>query len=242
METPQDHREETAQAVGGTLEPIAVFKSRFIVQDPLIYGLLLTIADLRTQSILRLRVTLSYNPSMFETPLEHEWYTFERTLYASRLREGALQAPTQEFEQFLYAKLAERENGRLQALVQTKGTALETGWQELLAEFFRTPAIKIQVVREDLNLAQYQGLRSGATEHDSEVVQPPFHFLGGSSGGDSLLLQVTCEEDPAGKPARELAVGEMVLSHIVDHRDIGQYLARLLGGRSGEASVALTTR
>lgn len=232
---------EPASHAAETIKPIVVFKNKFIVPDHTIYGLLLTVGNLQTQRILRLRANLSYNPAMYETPLEHEWYAFERTLYAYRLREGALQTPTQEFEQFLYGKFAGQERAQFQHVTQATGDSLPGAWHGLLSEFFRTPAVKIQMVREDLNVSQYQGLSSSSSEHAGEAETSSLRFFSGSSANDSLLLQVTCEEDPVGRPVGELTVGAMVLSHIVDHRDIGQYLAQLLGGRSGEVSVGLTT-
>lgn len=241
LDGSQGDLDQATQAVGSSRKHIALFKGKFLVEEPQLFGLWLTASDLASQGIIRLRGNLSYNPEMFEVSLGSEWYLFERALYAYRLREGALQTQTQELERFLYTRLAGRDHGEVHPVLQGAGDAIQAGWRDLLTEFFRTATVKVQVVGEALNLAQYQGIANRSSEANPQVAPSVLNLFGAVSRGDSLLLQVRLAEDPAGRFAGDLGVGELVHSHIVDHRDIGQYLAQLLGGKSGQCSVPLAS-
>src|ERR1041384_2732283 len=81
--------EKAIRTIGVLLRNIVVVKGKFLLPGKNLYGLIILIADTKRQSLFRIRAVVSYNPALYETPLETDWYDFEKGLYAFRLWEGA---------------------------------------------------------------------------------------------------------------------------------------------------------
>ncbi|MDR3281439.1 MAG: hypothetical protein LBS78_00185, partial [Endomicrobium sp.] len=49
-------------------------------------------------------------------------------------------------------------------------------------------------------------------------------------------------EDPNGKPAKAIKVGDTVLSTIIDERDLAHYLAHLIGGKKNGNMIPIPVK
>ncbi len=223
--------EKAVRTIAGLLRHIVVLKGKFQAPARNLYGLVVLIADTRRGALLRIRAVVSYNPALFETALEGDWYDVERILYAYRLGEGTLQQVSQDLEKLLGDRWSGAEGVRFHVWLRDGETQriVESG-ERLVSAYFSGESVSLALVREELNLDQYRRVR----REDLPAAAPS---AGGA--GESLALKVSLEEDPAGLPAREVVPGDGVRALLTDERDIAQYLSKLLGGRSSEGVKAL---
>jgi hypothetical protein len=223
--------EKAVRTIAGQLRHIVVLKGKFQAPSRNLYGLVILIADTRRGTILRTRAVVSYNPALFETALEGDWYDVERMLYAYRLGEGTLQQVSQDLEKLLGDRWGGAEGIRFYQWLRDGDTRriLESA-ERLISAHFSGETVSVAAVREELNLDQYRRVR----REDAPKAAPS------SDGtGETLALKVSLEEDPEGVPAGEVAPGDGVHVLLTDERDIAQYLSKLLGGRSSEGVKAL---
>jgi hypothetical protein len=221
--------EEAVKAIPRLLRNIAVVKARFAHPDLDKFGLLLAILNTKSGAVLRVRAVLSFNPAVYAVSLDKDWFEFEKHLYGCRLWDGSLPGESFDIEKRLalhfgdaaaVAKLARESTAEVSARVST-----------LLQEAFRARPKNLQVVREILDVGQFN-LRS---EHD-----PARKPASKQRRDDELLvLKVALDEDPAGVGPRELRAGDLVSVRITDQRDIAQYLAKLFGGHSEGGPVSI---
>jgi hypothetical protein len=218
--------EKAVRTIAGLLRHIVVIKGKFQAPDRSLYGLVVMIADTKRARLLRIRAVVSYNPALYETVLEQDWYDVERALYAFRLGEGTIQQVSQDLERLLGDRWSEAEGPRFHGWVRDGATdrILESA-QRLISAYFSGDAAGLCLVRQELNMDQYRRVR-----REDFPSAPPAE--GGP--GESLALKVSLEEDPEGVPARDVALGDTVMVFLTDERDIAQYLSKLLGGRSAE--------
>lgn len=221
--------EKAIRTIGTLLRNIVVVKGKFHLPGKNLYGLVIFIADTRRQIFLRMRAVVSYNPALFETSLEEDWYDFERSLYAFRLWEGTLQRATQELERVFLERMGTGEGGALPDLLRDgRMDLLRERFERVVGGYFSEPAFTLELLREVLNLDQFRRLKSKEDDASPSawISRPP----DGGAGG-TLLLNVDLEQDASGLPAREVQVGDSVYVLLTDGRDIAQYLSKLLGGR-----------
>jgi hypothetical protein len=226
--------EKAVRTIAGLLRHIVALKAKFQVPSRSLYGLVVLIADLRRPRVLRIRAVVSYNPSMFETVLEQDWYDVERALYGFRLGEGALQQVSQDLERVLGERWANSgEGGFYEWLREGRTNLVLESLERLVSSHFSGEAVTLRLAREELNLDQYHRVRR---EEDpfSRPASPP---AGGT--GENLALKVSLEEDEGGVPAKEISPGDVVRALLTDERDIAQYVSKLLGGRSAEGLKSL---
>jgi len=227
--------ERAIRTIATLLRDIVVARAKFLLPEKNIYGLLNLIADTRRRRFHRLRAVVSYNPALYETSLNLDWYEFEKCLYAFRLWEGTLQQITQELEQSLLPRL-EREEGVYDALREDRDGRFRERVAEMLAGFFAGAGVDLVMEREALSLDQYKRLRARDDVSTLSGAAAPVPV----GQGGNLLLDAGLEQDPDGIPAREVKPGDAVRVLLTDERDIAQYLSKLLGGRQGEDLRALT--
>jgi hypothetical protein len=108
--------EKAIRTIGTLLRHIVVIKGKFVEVHQNLHGLLLLIADTRRELFIRARAVVSYNPALFETGLRPHWYDFERSIYAARLGEGALQQVSQDLERSFIERLEARRGDFFSAL------------------------------------------------------------------------------------------------------------------------------
>jgi len=221
------------------LRNIVVLKARFQAVRQHFYGLFLVIADIKRNRLLRVRTVASYNPCLYEVTLERDWYDFEREVFSYRLMEGTHPSSTKDLETLLN-DLWITDSGNFYFLLQSGEMGLLH--QELVAllqKKLHWNDVRLELHREELNLAQFQLLRKDGGEAGAS--EPPRLGFDEARSKLPLRVEVQLEEDPSGVLAEEMVIGDTAFSIISDERDIARYLARLLGGRSGEVFLALPT-
>lgn len=231
--------EKAVKAIPRLLKNIVVLKGKLVSAPQHQFGLILVVLNLKSQTLLRTRAVLSYNPAVYGVALEKDWFEFEKHLYGCRLWEGSLQTESQEIEVRLanhfrsFAASAAFKAGAAQS-----GDLLTQELAGVLEPVFHKAPIQLQVRKEILDLGQFQSLRS-EPESAQAHRQSPRSRLSASRADEPLLLKITLEQDPAGVLAADLRAGDIVSAQISDPRDIAQYLAKLLGGYSQEGPLAI---
>jgi len=231
--------ERAIRTIPTLLRNIVVLKAKFQAVQAHVYGLFLVIADIRHSRLFRVRAVTSYNPSLYETDLERDWYDFERELYVHRLMEGAHPSLTKELEILLNDFWASGADNLYSLLQSGDMDTMHHEFNEFFERKLQWPQVRLELNREELNLAQFQQLRrEGLDPGNSE---PSRGRLTEESFKLPLDLTVELEVDPQGIAASEIKPGDTVFSIISDERDIAQYISRLLGGRSGDTPLSLPT-
>lgn len=223
--------EKAVRAIAGLLRHIVALKGKFQAPARGLYGLLVAIADTRRSELVRVRAVVSYNPALFETVLEGDWYDVERALYAFRLGEGTLQQVSQDLEKLLTDRWGTAEGARFHDWAREGQTdRIAESAERLVSAHFSGAAATVRILREELNLDQYRRVRRD--ESQAAPASP-------QATGENLSLKVSLEADPAGTPAGEVVPGDVVRALLTDERDIAQYVSKLLGGRTGEGLNSL---
>lgn len=232
--------EKAVKAIPRLLKNIVVLKGKFVNADQHQFGLLLVVLNLKSQSLLRTRAVLSYNPGVYGVALEKDWFEFEKHLYSCRLWEGSLQTESQEIEQRLanHFRASPASAAFKAGAAQTEG-ALTQELSGVLEPLFHKTSIALQIRHEILDLGQFQSLRNEPESAQAYKQSPRSRFSNASRADEPLLLKITLEQDPAGVSAADLRAGDIVSARISDPRDIAQYLAKLLGGYSQEGPLAI---
>lgn len=218
--------EKAIRTIGTLLRNIVVVKAKFMAPAKNLYGLVILIADIKREKIFRIRAVVSYNPALFESSLIEDWYDFEKGVYAFRLWEGALQQVTQDLERVFVQRLEGEEF--FDILRSGYRDRLHERLLKTLAVYFTGYDLALEIVRQELNLDQFKRIRS----KDDTVASWERGHAPSEESGESLLLSVDLQQDPDGRPAREVRVGDSVYVLFTDKRDIAQYLSKLMGGRS----------
>jgi len=226
------------QAVPRLFQNIGIFKGRFCARSESLYGLWIAILNLREKRLLRARAVISYNPAVFATELDQHWFDFEARLYACRLWAGSLQPLSQEVEGVL-ADLFDSKEARG---FYGEDPVEETEFQELERLLARRlgGTVDLEVQQDVLDMGQFQEVVArGETEAVPEPAKPRPRRTQTGAGAEPLILQIAVEPDAEGISAGELSSGDHIPVTINDTRDIGRYLAKLLGSTGEEGGAPL---
>ncbi len=224
--------EKAVRTIGVLLRNIVAVKGKFLLPSRNLYGLVILIANTKNHSIFRIRSVVSYNPSLYETPLREGWYEFEKTLYAFRLSEGTLQQVTQDLERVLWQRLGKHVVPHFYDIIrESDETQIHHIFQKIILGYFSDNTLNLEIVGEELNLQQFKHLKPRG--EDIVPVSRPYHSTGHGAldNSENLLLSVKLQEEPDGIMAKDVVAGDSVYAILTDNRDIAQYLSKLLGGR-----------
>jgi len=185
------------------------------------------------------------NPVIYETDNQQQWFLFERHLYSQRLKSGSLREITQKIEQSLLLKIQEQDSDEVYNL-----------WDNLeieeITEIFKNQIISVirydtgrdynvgvEIQWQKLNLRQFKYLT------DAEKLDEEFKLhLDEERTYNSLIALntelVKSKNLSATVKIEKIEAGDMVFTNIIDNRDIGIYLAHLLGARKGDISIPLS--
>lgn len=219
-----DEVAEAVKTIARLLRHIVVLKGKFIDSEGEQFGLVMVIINVKSGEILRSRAVLSFNPAVYEVPLEKDWFEFEKHLYGCRLWEGSLQTESLEIEKALSEHFRAQPPAAIHALGREDAGDAGPEIAGLLRELFGATGLKLRLKKDILDMGQFQSLSASPLPARSGArVRPP-------KGEEMLVLKVSLEPDEyGGILARELRAGDMVSARIIDPRDIAQYLARLFG-------------
>lgn len=216
--------EKAVRTIGTLLRDIVVVKGKFAQGARHEYGLVLLIADRRREHLFRARAVLSYNPALFETVLSDPWHEFERALYAGRLAEGTLQQASQDLERALVGRVESQRQRLFDVLRGESAGPLSAFLDEVLTAHFGKAAFTTAYAVDVVDVDQFRRVPLKSeflAETPAAAHEAP------------LRLELEAVEDPDGPTAESVGPGDALWVRIVDGRDIGQYLARLLGPVDG---------
>ena len=232
LNSTDNNVEKAIKIINSLLKQIVVLKGKFRAENSSIYGLLILIADIKLNQVLRLANIVTYNPGIYQTSLEKPWHDFERNLYALKLGEGSLQELTQKLQEHIKNWIgSDKKDELFEALIQNNREELEKQLISRIELLSQDENIKLDIRLEEVNLLQFKELKEKIDEDIAklqlrEVMVKPEEAM-------SLVLQVeiVTSAEKKGIPAADLQPGAMIWAKINDQRDIAQYLAKLLGGR-----------
>jgi hypothetical protein len=229
--------EKAIRTIAVLLRNIVVVKGKFLVVPRNLYGLFILIADVKRQSLFRIRVVVSYNPALHETSLENDWYDFEKWIYGFRLWEGTLQQVTQDLERILTERMGQENPSEFYGILRSgEEKALTEHFQGILGAHFSGSEPQVTLFREDLNLDQFRRFKAPPEEDRSSRSTG---LLDGPSA-EGLVLSINLLQAPQGSPARDIQAGDSVQALLTDNRDIAHYLSQLIGGRDQKGAKPLT--
>lgn len=227
------------------IKPIGVLKCKFSVEGVSIYGLLLFIFNSRSRRMLRYAAVAGCNPEIYEPDIGKQWFSFEKELYSGRLKDGSLREITQKIEQSLIIRIQEEEVDNFYNLWESldmdgigeivKGRIKDVIKYDRGGEY----NIYMDINWQKLNLRQFKYLT------DTEKINDEFKFYLAEEETYSTLIVLDTElvknkdSSPAVK-VEKIEAGDMVLTEIVDDRDIGIYLTHLLGARKENNLIPLS--
>ncbi|MFC2091397.1 hypothetical protein ACFLTD_01325 [Elusimicrobiota bacterium] len=233
------------RAVLKDIRPIGVIKCRFKADAVNIYGLFLIIFNGRSRKILRFAAVSGCNPVIYETDIAHQWFSFERKIYSARLKDGSLREVTQEIERSLLINMFEQEGVGFyyywdeQNFEGIKETIKQHISNVIKYDTGNKCEVGIEIAWQELNLRQFKYLS------DTEKIDEEFKLHLNEDRTYSSIIDLNTRLVRTAEKSRTVKVekieaGDMVFTEIIDERDIGVYLAHLLGARSGEELVPLS--
>lgn len=217
--------EKAIRTIGTLLRHIIVVKGKIVDAQQNLYGLILLIADTRRDQFIRARAVVSYNPALYETPLEKHWYEFERDIYASRLGEGALQQVSQDLERLFLEGLEARRGDFFPAVKSPTGTNLASVLDAAMGQSFPR-GVSSAYAPEVIDWNQF---RRFPFKGEERTANAPAELPEGIGTEGTLRIQMDLREDTDGRPLKEVRVGDRVQVVLTDNRDIAHYIAKLFG-------------
>jgi hypothetical protein len=230
--------------ISGRVKPIRVIKGRFKAVEVNIYGLIFIICNMRTQRVLRFASVAGCNPTIYEIDPSTQWFDFEKELYAQRLKDGSLRVITQRIEHSVLLDIQEEEQDRFYRTCRDNQIPLIRDIIKKRIEGVikydtgKDYNVSCEVESQRLNLRQFRYLT------DTDKVNGEFKLHMEEEKNYSSLIALDMDLVRSGKnptiKAENIEVGHMVNTMINDERDIGFYLANLLGGREGDDIIPLS--
>lgn len=224
--------EKAIKIINSLLKQIIVIKGKFKSGNASFFGLLVLIADIKLNKVLRLANIVTCNPGIYQHGLNKPWHEFERKLYALKLGEGSQPEITQKLQEHLKNwTRGEKKSDIFEALVQNNKESLEKMLVRELKVISPEENIKLNLQLEEVNLFQFKELKEQIDEDIAKLRLP--EPIDQPEELASLVLKVETIKNIGreGKAVRDLQPGEMIWTKITDPRDIAQYLSKLLGGR-----------
>ncbi|MFC2062127.1 hypothetical protein ACFLUV_06410 [Elusimicrobiota bacterium] len=227
------------------IKPIGVLKCRFYAEQVNIYGLLLFIFNSRSRRMLRYAAVIGCNPEIYESDIYDQWFSFEKDLYSRRLKDGSLRELTQKIEHSLILKIQEEliedfygrwdnsDIGELEEIVRQQ--IIEVIKYDTGKEY----KVILDMEPQELNLRQFKYLT------DTERIDHEFklHLNEDETYSTLIVLETNAVRGADNNPqikVEKIEAGDMIFTEIRDGRDIGIYLAHLLGARKEDELIPLS--
>lgn len=228
------------------MRDVFVLKSKFLNQEPRLYGLMLLIANVskKRPPSFRVRFVWSDIPHIYETNLHLHWYDFEKAIYRARLSERSFVSLSQDLEKLLEARFAQSPSALVdlkEAVESANHDHLEVWIREFLeSSGFFWSSVKFAYETEILNLREFRESPSFNPElmslrrfpHSGEV------FVSLRIGLTNSLPE-DCAEVAHEMAVSELRAGDSVFICVLENRDTALYLAELLGALSDYGLVPI---
>jgi hypothetical protein len=187
---------------------ISVFKVKVLFPKDNIYGLMFIAINKKSFSIVRFNLVFSQNPAVYEVSAESDWFSFEKSVFASRLLSGVMEDYTKAIEIEIKSFL---EN-------QLSGYKFSPS---LIEDFFKPLEARTEIAEELLNMSDFKKIRNGK-EKSGETAPENY------KQANIFQVEAQIENNAVGKPAYKIKKGDAVFSTISDKREIAQYVKALL--------------
>ncbi|MEW6557043.1 MAG: hypothetical protein AB1349_06785 [Elusimicrobiota bacterium] len=224
------------------LKDITVVKGKFYTYGNHLYGIFTITVDKKHQRHLSTKAVITYNPKIYETDLQQNWYEYEKKLYATRLSSGSISDLSLNIESKIVDEILDEYNESFFSAIK-ENNVIEVAdiLEDILREPLKTTAINFEILLEELNLTQFKKI---SDKNKSIPQQLEFEFNEYSVNfAEPLSLDVvpvSC--NGASIRASILMPGDEIAVLINDDRDIAQYLSKLLGGISANGTVSLPVK
>jgi hypothetical protein len=153
-----------------------------------------------------------------ESDLNTDWDQVERLIYRYRLIEGSVLSLAHNIENHF----SQAVNSKKEKFYKSLDNKNLNKTKDILIENFPSGVPEIQIVTEEINLADYQD-GSSKTEPEKFTNRVSVH-----PELTKISLDVKLYEDKNGKKAASLSKGDIVLAQITDSREVAKYLTKLL--------------
>jgi len=211
--------ESAIYTIRSMLKDIAVIKGKFIVQEQNLYGVFIIIVNKRNENIIRIRSVVSYDPHIYETNINSDWYDVEKIIYFYRLQKGVIQTVVYETDKY-FNTVINKNIKKLLDVIEEKN--IDRIGEILFENFLFGGDCSYKINTQELNLIEYQ--------HGKMTInQPQDEKLISELPSNKVFLQTKLIEDKKGKRVSKLSKGNIVFAQITDTRDIAKYLLKLLG-------------
>ncbi len=199
---------------------------------------------MRNQRILRFASVAGCNPTIYETEPSKQWFDFEKELYSQRLKDGSLRVITQNIEHSVLLDIQEEEQDefyescRADSIDRIKETIKKRIVGVIKYDTGKDYKVWCETETQRINLRQFRYLT------DTDKINGEFKLHMDEEKNYSSLIALDMILEKSGKSpvvrADNIEVGYMVNTRINDERDIGLYLANLLGGRKEGKAIPLS--
>ncbi|MBN2407548.1 MAG: hypothetical protein JXJ19_07605 [Elusimicrobia bacterium] len=226
------------------IKPLGVIKCKFKADEVSIYGLLLFIFNSRNKRIIRYAAVTGCNPEIYESDVDKQWFAFEKDLYSRRLKDGSLREITQKIEEAIVLRIQEEAADDFYSLWEVLNIdGIKDIFSGCIIEVIRYDTgreydIFIEMKGQKINLRQFKYLT------DAEKINDEFMLHLGKEDTENFLIDLDIDlvKNKDANPSirvEKVEAGDMVVTRIIDDRDIGVYLAHLLGGRKEDELISL---
>ncbi|MDR2676713.1 MAG: hypothetical protein LBC05_01725 [Endomicrobium sp.] len=226
LSTSNNNFEKAISTITSLFKFINLFKIKLAFNNENVYGLIQMVVNTKNSEISLFSLVFSRNPATYEISINIDWVSFEKIIFSVRLDEVTMEDYTKKIE----------ENLKLYAQQAIKNIP-EVSMNKIISiikTFFYPYVVKMEIVNEELNLLQFKKLLNYNVKQDKNLSIK--HNLG------FIKLDVQIVSDINGKSAEKIIEGDILLSIIVDKRDIAHYLAHLIGGKKNNNIIPLAAK
>jgi hypothetical protein len=186
---------------------IFVFKIKLSFFQDNFYGLFFIAINNKVLEVLKVITVFSRDPKILDIPTETDWFTFEKHIFATRLKSDTMEAYTKRLEEPL-KKYFQRN------LSQRKKMPDET----MIKAFFNPLEVKIEVISEQINMTNFKKLPNFDMKNNRHTAKQNFLI--------NLDVEFVQAED--GTPIEKILPYQSIMTIITDQRDIARYLKNLI--------------
>ncbi|MBN1897944.1 MAG: DUF4899 domain-containing protein [Spirochaetes bacterium] len=227
-----------------------VLKMRYMGHKTHHYGVILIIMNIKNSEIEEMEVTVGKDmkASEIDTNLPYETFKDQLREYIrtgnvnliliDRLKEGIL---TPEFKVGLFKDVSS------EGVINLNNLKIQ--FSELFFKVFTEPNAAIKATQERIDVFRYAKKKGTAAQEEEEKKEPEKTKEEEIKKREELeirsislvLLKIEPILSPVkGVPVGDLQVGDEIMVRIIDERDIGDYLAKLLNGKEGENRIPIS--
>ncbi|MBU2599171.1 hypothetical protein KJ849_01105 [bacterium] len=217
-----------------------IVKARFKAEGIKYYGMIFMILDSNREILEKLEVAIANDKRLCQFDESASWENFERVVYGLQLKEGIVPR----FTGILKHRIKEifRSKNKKTQFFQ----ALKEGSYDLFKEWLKEEVANVindnnLELKADINLISTlepeSKIKSGKEEREEpRIVQK----VEREKKEAYLALEVALAVSPlTGILVSELRKGDRVIVKIIDNREVGRYIATLMGGRKENQIIPL---